>query len=45
MGPQRGAQREQFEEERIESAEQVDELEGWLEKAGEKKKGVKGVKA
>jgi hypothetical protein len=38
----RGAQREQFEEELIEAVEQVDELEGYLEKQGEKKKGVKG---
>jgi hypothetical protein len=43
-GVTKGVPREQFEEELIESAEQVDELEGWLEKAGEKKKGVKGVK-
>ena len=41
-GVTRGAQLEAFEEELLEAAEQEDTKSGWVEKAGEKKKGVKG---
>lgn len=41
-GVTRGAQRAQFEEELIDAVEQDDSCAGWLLKAGEKKKGVKG---